>query len=468
MIIDDLFGTRKDFVKNMVQCISEIETPSTFCIDAGWGYGKTTFLDVLSEELLKNNFCVLRYNSWENDYEQDPFSSLFLEIIPQISRYLSKQEIAVKIAVDLTCSLIAGGLAVTKNITSKTLPFLPDLTETGKDYAEYLVKVKKTINGKASRIPKQSTQQKDLESFRANLLTLSDKLHELNTQFKKIVVLIDELDRCKPSFAIELLERVKHILNQEGFVFVFALNKQALESTVINMYGDVDPDGYLRRFFDYELVLPEPDLGEFSSQLIQNIEISELKANSLIIFSGMVKQAKCSLRDVEKMFKKLIIALRVIPDEEFEESMNFFLPFCIVTMNQAAEWCKKFFCNPEILGHEIYQIGYTSPRIIQLINKDISMMRIRKNEPTVPYKVKKGVIPLFFNDSNIDDRNQIQELKFCYNEKPIFSIDCVYDYQSSQNASSHHEVTGITKSTFGRFREILTSVYAHVNSICPT
>ena len=467
MSIDDLFETRKVFVKNMVQCFSDIETPSTFCIDAGWGYGKTTFLDALSEELLENNFCVLRYNSWENDYEQDPFTSLLLSILPQIHQYLTKQEKAEMFAVDLVCKLIAGTLAVTKAITSIKLPFLPSAFEIGKDSMNYLPAVREWINGDSANIPEVSPQQKCLASFKANLLDLSKKLKCYNQSFKTIVVLIDELDRCRPSYAIELLERVKHILNQEGFVFVFALNKETLEKTVKTMYGEVDPDGYLRRFFDYELVLPEPDLGEFSSQLIQNIEISELKANSLIIFSGMVKQAKCSLRDVEKMFKKLIIALRMIPDEKFDESMNFFLPFCILTMNQATEWYKKFFCNPGILETETYQIGYTSPRIIGLIKNDISMKRIQKNETIVPYKVKNSAISLFYKEQNSDNEGQVSELKFCYNNNPIFSIDCVCKYQSNVGASSHYEVTGITISTYKKFRAILTSVYHHVNSICP-
>lgn len=461
MIIDDLFETRKDFVKNMVQCISEIETPSTFCIDAGWGYGKTTFLDVLSEELLKNNFCVLRYNSWENDYEQDPFSSLFLEIIPQISRYLSKQEIAVKIAVDLTCSLIAGGLAVTKNITSKTLPFLPDLTETGKDYAEYLVKVKKTIKGKASRIPKQSTQQKDLESFKANLLTLSDKLHELNTQFKKIVVLIDELDRCKPSFAIELLERVKHLLNQEGFVFVFALNKQALESTVINMYGDVDPDGYLRRFFDYELLLPEPDLLEFSSHLIKEDNFPEIKKTSLSIFPEMVAHASCSLRDVEKMFKKLKLTLHIIPNKSFDECMNFFLPFCIITMNQDIDWNRDFFSDATTF--ENHQRTYQKSSCLMSIQNDIFSILKRKNKKI---KFQGGLLSLFVESKSDDGADTSHLVDFYFKDTRIFSFKTPTNITNRGIGNEFESYPmKLNPQDYKRYRDVLMYLYQLVNSL---
>lgn len=467
MTIDDLFETRKGFVENMVQCISDIETPSTFCIDAGWGYGKTTFLDVLGGELERNNFCVLRYNSWENDYEQDPFTSLLLSILPQIHQYLTKQEKAEMFAVDLVCKLIAGTLAVTKAITSIKLPFLPSAFEIGKDSMNYLPAVREWINGDSANIPEVSPQQKCLASFKANLLDLSEKLNCYNQSFKKIVVLIDELDRCRPSYAIELLERVKHILNQEGFVFVFALNKETLEKTVKTMYGEVDPDGYLRRFFDYELVLPEPDLGEFSSQLIQNIEISELKANSLIIFSGMAKQAKCSLRDVEKMFKKLILTLRMIPDESFDESMNFFLPLCVITMNQAAKWCRDFFCNPEILGNEIRRTDYISPPILESIKSDLSMQC--RNESNARYPVRGGIIPLFYKDPIQDDERQgMKELEFCYNELPIFTIDLAWHYQGIQLINVPNEVTHITKTTFSKYRGILVSVYHQVESICTT
>ena len=74
--------------------------------------------------------------------------------------------------------------------------------------------------------------------------------------------IIDELDRCRPTFAIELLERVKHIFDVPNIVFVFGINRAELVKSLESIYGEIDAGTYLRRFFDMEFVLPEPTARE--------------------------------------------------------------------------------------------------------------------------------------------------------------------------------------------------------------
>ena len=84
-----------------------------------------------------------------------------------------------------------------------------------------------------------------------------------------MVVFIDELDRCRPSYAIELLETGKHIFAVNHVVFVIAVNRSELSHSVKVLYGnDFGADGYLRRFFDMDFRLPEPDRGNFIQQLL--------------------------------------------------------------------------------------------------------------------------------------------------------------------------------------------------------
>ena len=72
-----------------------------------------------------------------------------------------------------------------------------------------------------------------------------------------MVFIIDELDRCRPTFAIELLERVKHIFDVPNLVFAFGINRDELCSSLQSIYGNIDADVYLRRFFDMEFTLPQ-------------------------------------------------------------------------------------------------------------------------------------------------------------------------------------------------------------------
>ena len=90
-----------------------------------------------------------------------------------------------------------------------------------------------------------------------------------------MVFIIDELDRCRPTFAIELLERVKHIFDVPNLVFVFGINRDELCESLRSVYGKINADIYLRRFFDMEFTLPEADSEKFGRHLMQKFELGE-------------------------------------------------------------------------------------------------------------------------------------------------------------------------------------------------
>ena len=90
-----------------------------------------------------------------------------------------------------------------------------------------------------------------------------------------LVFVIDELDRCRPTFSIELLERVKHIFDVPGMVFVLGVNRDELCSSIKLIYGAIDADVYLRRFFDMEFLLPEASSENFCRHLIERYKLQE-------------------------------------------------------------------------------------------------------------------------------------------------------------------------------------------------
>ena len=81
---------------------------------------------------------------------------------------------------------------------------------------------------------------------------------------RPLVVVVDELDRCRPSYAIELLETAKHLFAVDRVVFVLAVNRAQLAESVRALYGSgFNSEGYLRRFFDLDFRLPEPNREAF-------------------------------------------------------------------------------------------------------------------------------------------------------------------------------------------------------------
>ena len=93
---------------------------------------------------------------------------------------------------------------------------------------------------------------------------------------KPWVVMIDELDRCRPSYAVELLEVTKHLFSVNHIVFVIAINRQELAHSIKALYGEgFDAEDYLRRFFDVDFRLPEPGREAFINDLFRSTKIAD-------------------------------------------------------------------------------------------------------------------------------------------------------------------------------------------------
>jgi len=107
-------------------------------------------------------------------------------------------------------------------------------------------------------------------------LSLSEAREKLKTSLDSderspIVIVVDELDRCRPDFAIKFLERIKHFFNVPGICFLIATDHQNLPQAVKTVYGEqVDGELYLRKFFDFEFNLPRPSLKDHAHQIFQN------------------------------------------------------------------------------------------------------------------------------------------------------------------------------------------------------
>ena len=115
-------------------------------------------------------------------------------------------------------------------------------------------------------------QRSTKEKLKKRLAKMSAKVADETKH--PMVFIIDELDRCRPTFAIELLERVKHIFDAPNLVFVFGLNRDELCKSLQSVYGEIDSDVYLRRFFDMEFTLPEVDTKSFAEHLIRKFELA--------------------------------------------------------------------------------------------------------------------------------------------------------------------------------------------------
>lgn len=259
-LISNQFDSQDNILGNEKEIMEELENNSDYIqrifIDAPWGMGKSYFGKSL-EELIENKNDLLpderkikpiKINAWEVDYYSDPMKSLMAEILEVVSEK-EKEEIQKYFE-----SLVKIGAKKILKTIAKTLMSLL----IGKNNCENILDV---CNSIISELPESEDFFKDYKEYRETLLNFKRTLSQ-SKEYK--VIIIDELDRCRPTYAVELLETVKHIFGVKNIIFIFLVNKSQLKSTVSTMYLQEDEYGeYFEKFFDIQFRLPDIDYSNF-------------------------------------------------------------------------------------------------------------------------------------------------------------------------------------------------------------
>ena len=290
----DLLGREKP-VEILTHLIGSVEGPCVLAIDAVWGTGKTTFIRMWSQYMQNKNFPVIEFNAWENDFAGDPFVALSAELTDGLNKYTDKgKPLAQKIdIISWLCQVIpwlcqVAGYRVKS--TDKDKPLAQKIDTTKKAAAEVLRRaapgvlraatagildvsplIEKEI-GQAlasyaeERLAKYQETKDSVKAFKKSLKEIACELMKPRDgqPGRPLVVIIDELDRCRPSYAVELLEVAKHLCAVDNIIFVLAVNRSQLAHSIRALYGsDFDAEGYLRRFFDLDFQLPDPGQQDF-------------------------------------------------------------------------------------------------------------------------------------------------------------------------------------------------------------
>ena len=252
--------SRKEPAEVLTHLVGSLEGPCVLAVDAAWGAGKTTFLNIWAQHLRNEKFPVVKFNAWETDYAGDPFVALSSELTKGLREYEGTDKgLTEKITNAATGVLqsVNPGL-VQSAIASIPLPMAQTLASLAKE-----------------RLSGYQAAQKSVKAFRGVLQNMAKTLSESH-QDRPLVVMIDELDRCRPSYAVELLETAKHLFAVNNIVFVLAVNRAELAHAIKALYGSgFDAEGYQRRFFDVDFRLPEPDRGAFINALLEATQIND-------------------------------------------------------------------------------------------------------------------------------------------------------------------------------------------------
>ncbi|WP_120512914.1 KAP family P-loop NTPase fold protein [Photobacterium salinisoli] len=319
---DNCLLNRKQFGEFLADYVCSERDGFVLNLDSSWGTGKTEFLQRFYTELINRNHPTIYIDAWESDFSDNPLSVVASELLLQLEKLNSNIGQDFSSASRVLGKLVKGSIIGAAGYLGKK--YLDDSTTT--------VEVAKTLLGDDEVDPKHlmkkvkeghHQQVEAIKEVRRTLSQLAEVLKQnLNTNIP-VVVLVDELDRCRPSYAVEMLEVIKHFFTTKSFVFVVATDTEQLCHSIRAIYGnDFDSTRYLKRFFDRKAVLPEPDIESYV--LAKAPDFSEYQQNlnlypkfpddgtSLALhISYAAQSAGLGLRDLDQLIARFEACLRV-------------------------------------------------------------------------------------------------------------------------------------------------------------
>lgn len=342
----------------------------TICLDSGYGTGKTVFLsklrDMIEAGFDNNKIAVVSYNAWENDFYQNAFEPFLYSLLNEkwfdIAREADK---ANKMAKDAKDKLISTGKGIVKALVKNKL---------GEEAAEII----KSIMDRTAAKEKGPMEDalSDYKKFKDNIAGFNESLEccIIAWQLNKLVVIIDELDRCRPDFALRTLEITKHLMNVKNVVFLFALDKSQLGKAVENIYGyGMDADGYLCKFFDYVTVMPKPSIKSYiDAKDINSMESREREPYRYFI-AMLNSMFKLSLRDIDTIMTNFIIMNKTILKSRRNFTANRIYLVCLAMKYKYPDIFYKMFVTDQydkdgLVNNSIVRHLATIPFIKSLID----------------------------------------------------------------------------------------------------
>ena len=227
---------RERRVTALCSLIMDHEEAAVVSISGGFGTGKSVFLQMCAAHLKReSDASVVQFDAWQQSHTNNPLIDLVSALTQNLPQDRKGRiiEVAAKIAGRITRNLVE------QLLDTATAGLIHLNLELGKDMAPDVV------------FSAWEEAERRVAEFKEALAEL------VRDSGGRFVVFIDELDRCVPEYAMELLNTARHLFDVPGTVIVLGVNRTELGYRVRKVYGpQCDGDAYLRRFVDLPISRP--------------------------------------------------------------------------------------------------------------------------------------------------------------------------------------------------------------------
>ena len=303
---------RQGIIEQLMQLLNIIadnRSSSTFALNGTWGVGKTFVLNRLVKQLLDyqdgEKFFVFHYNCWQYDYYEEPLIAIVAAMLDSVDQetHLFSQSLREKAKQGMaTAKPVLASIA--KDFIKKKIGIdITDIVTLFKDGAEAL--------GGYTDSEADAHNYDKYYSFRKAITSAQEGIRSL-AHDRTVVVIVDELDRCLPDYAIKVMERLHHLFSElDNCAVVLAVDKDQLDQTVQQIFGrKTDTTKYLKKFINFEVQL---DIGRIKGSF------TEKYADYFAMFDRTLIQTNFSF---DKYFTALFAGIDIRTQERMMERVK--------------------------------------------------------------------------------------------------------------------------------------------------
>ena len=193
---------RQQYANVLTSIVNTYADGFVLAINNKWGTGKTTFVKMWEQDLKDKEYQTVYFNAWENDFENNPLTALMGELKtltkkatePEFKTVLKNAAVLSKHILPMVAKAIADRYIDTKGITEA----IENITKGVTDIFE-------------NEVNEYAEKKKGIAEFRKSL---SKFIADTNNG-KPLIFIVDELDRCRPDYAVAILEQIKHLRSRQ-------------------------------------------------------------------------------------------------------------------------------------------------------------------------------------------------------------------------------------------------------------
>lgn len=308
-----------EYVETISKVITHSKPPYTIGIFGTWGTGKSSVMKNVQDKI-KDKCDFIEFNAWRFEQEENHATiPLLITIIKKLVEKLEVENSNELEALGKKTLLFKKIVGVLRGLTVNFKVGVPGFLEFGAKYDFN----KLDLNDEDKRKIPKSTFHDGIDLIEEMIPKI--KSSKLNDKLK-LVIFIDDLDRCTPEKAIQVFESIKIFLNINEIVFVLALSQEIVEMAVDVKYREFKKlfkgKDYLKKIIQLPIMLPiwnNEQVDEFIEYLLKNYQNIEQKKLFLNNKNLIVESVESNPREVIRLLNNFIVVKQIFKDKKMKE-----------------------------------------------------------------------------------------------------------------------------------------------------